>query len=440
MATGDGLLVRLRPVGGALSMREVQALASAAARYGNGRLDVTARGNLQVRGLRDETVAPFAAALAEAGIVVESGTAVEVPPLAGLDRTEYADPRPLAAQLRALAKEHVLAPKCTVIVNGGGQLSLAGQSADLRFDALDQTRWRLALGGSVMRAAEVATVEASAISEAGRLIFAALAARGPSARGRDLDPGLLRTLLLDNGLAEAGPVRAARVLDRLGEGRVPLAPIGHLEIPGCPVLGVAPAFGQVRAEGLEALAEAAEACGANALRPAPGRALLFTGMSSDAITALAERAVSLGFSADPADPVHRIAACTGRVGCASGGLDTQGAARRLLAAAPSLFDGSVVLHLSGCQKGCAHPASATLVLVATPSGPGLVVGGTASSLPLAYQDEAGLGAAASALARLVEVEKQVGESVAACLKRLDPAQIAAVFSRGASASGPPRQD
>ncbi|MGL5909052.1 MAG: hypothetical protein ACRCZP_03560, partial [Phycicoccus sp.] len=47
----DGLLVRLRLVGGAVSHRSLRALLGVAERFGDGRLHVTSRANLQLRGL-----------------------------------------------------------------------------------------------------------------------------------------------------------------------------------------------------------------------------------------------------------------------------------------------------------------------------------------------------------------------------------------------------
>ena len=55
MPTGDGLLVRLHPPGGALGAAQARAVAEAARACGNGLLDVTGRGNLQIRGVREET-------------------------------------------------------------------------------------------------------------------------------------------------------------------------------------------------------------------------------------------------------------------------------------------------------------------------------------------------------------------------------------------------
>src|SRR5690606_38990701 len=90
MATGDGLLVRLRPAGGELSIAALQAIADAADRFGNGRIEVTSRGNLQLRGIRPDAVAALETAVL-AALDIETGVPVELPPLAGLDPDELAD-------------------------------------------------------------------------------------------------------------------------------------------------------------------------------------------------------------------------------------------------------------------------------------------------------------------------------------------------------------
>ncbi|HXV30232.1 MAG TPA: precorrin-3B synthase, partial [Sinorhizobium sp.] len=47
MQTGDGLLARLRPAKGRMTPAELRTIATLAERFGNGILEVTARGNLQ---------------------------------------------------------------------------------------------------------------------------------------------------------------------------------------------------------------------------------------------------------------------------------------------------------------------------------------------------------------------------------------------------------
>ena len=51
MQTGDGLLVRLNPVAGGLPPKLLIGLAESALKRGNGIMEVTARGSLQIRGL-----------------------------------------------------------------------------------------------------------------------------------------------------------------------------------------------------------------------------------------------------------------------------------------------------------------------------------------------------------------------------------------------------
>ena len=71
------------------------------ARHGNGIMEVTARGSLQIRGLTAESAPLLAAEVDALGIAVRTGVPVETGPLAGLDPEEIADPRPLAERIRA---------------------------------------------------------------------------------------------------------------------------------------------------------------------------------------------------------------------------------------------------------------------------------------------------------------------------------------------------
>jgi precorrin-3B synthase len=98
--------------------------------------------------------------------------------------------------------------------------------------------------------------------------------------------------------------------------------------------------------------------------------------------------------------------------------------------AGELLDGSIRLHFSGCPKGCAHPGSADIAVVGTPTGYGLVVNGVASAEPLAYIGKNGLQSALQAVARLVHDKKDAGESVSACLKRLAADDIVTALRQG----------
>ena len=77
-------------------------------------------------------------------------------------------------------------------------------------------------------------------------------------------------------------------------------------------------------------------------------------------------------------PLLRVYACTGAPGCLQALQPTRDLARQLAPHLPM----NAVLHVSGCAKGCAHPAPADLTLVATPDGFDLIAADTAQGVPL----------------------------------------------------------
>jgi precorrin-3B synthase len=426
MQTGDGLLVRLRPAAGSMTPGELRNIAALSERFGNGILEVTARGNLQIRGLMASTVAPLAAAIADSGIAIAEGVAIEMPPLAGFDPGEIADPRPLGRALRAAIAERrpafTLAPKLSIVVDGGGRFQLQDIAADLRLDALDRAEglhWLLSLGGTARSARPVALLETERVVSAVTEVLEELSSLGPSARGRDLDADRMRQrwspdAALPAAVDAPSPWLPAGIHD-FGDGRI--------------VLGLGLAYAQTDAGKLIAFLKRAEEAGATEIRFAPRHGLLVLGLSNET-AALAERlALSHGFLVSPNDPRNHIVTCAGRA-CASALMDTKATARLLTEAVSDLLDGSLTVHLSGCAKGCARPAVSPLTLVGAPSGYALVVNGTASVAPSAYTDENGIGSALVRLNALVRENKDAGESVLSCLTRLGTGLIAAAFEQG----------
>jgi len=413
MATGDGLLVRLRPATPGLTLDQFRRLAAAAARHGNGLIEITARGNIQLRGLRHETLDALAAEIAEAGIAIDSGVTIETPALAGIDPEERADAPALSAALReaiaAMRPVPVLAPKLSIIVDGAGSLRLDEITADIRLTAEAGGSWRLAVAGT----AKTARLSASALSPDAAIaavldLLRQLSQLGPRARGRDL---------VATASAEAEGSDPGRT-----------TPTGVHRLGAAYALGLRLGFGQIDADNLIAFLAAAEKLGASEVRTAHDHALIVPGLDLAATTALEALAARHGLSSDADDPVNRIAVCAGAGGCASAFFRTRDAAAALIAEAPALLDGRHIVHLSGCAKGCAHPAPAALTLVGTPIGYGLVVNGSASAEPIAYIEGRDLKSALRGLSRLVRDEKDAGESVSACLTRLGANAIRAALA------------
>ena len=425
MATGDGLLVRLRPASPGLKLGELAGIADGAELHGNGILEVTARGNLQIRGLTTETVPLLSAKIMEAGIDIAEGLAVEVPPLAGLDPLEIANPLPLAARLRAaIASYHpplMLAPKLSITVDGGGRLHLGGIPADIRLRAVTggaKPAWLLSLAGTEDTAARIALLDEQAVVPAVLDILEGLAAMGEGARARDIDAGALKKQL--GSIADAADI-------------VPLsfapAPCGVHQIGADRVaLGVGLAFGQIRAPDLKSFIEALDKLGATDIRLSPGHGMMVLGLSTEKIASAQALAIDHGLRVFPDDPRNHIAACAGIGACGSAGIDTRAVARMMVERAPSLLDGSLTVHVSGCAKGCAKPGASPLTITAASLGYGLVVNGAASAAPNAYIEENTMEAALERLDALVRRSKRAGESARSCLTRLG-AEIAAAVQR-----------
>ncbi|MBB4063054.1 precorrin-3B synthase [Gellertiella hungarica] len=428
MQTGDGLLVRLRPASGGLAPRELVAIAEAARLHGNGILEVTARGNLQIRGLRPETVAPLTEAVFATGIDLATGLAVETPPLSGIDPSEAADTRPLAARIRAAVAGRdpapVLAAKLSVIVDGGGLFNLDAIVADIRLKAVATpagTRFALLLAGDAATARPVALLTEEEALEAILLSIGELDRLGREvgkpARGRDLD--LARLSLPGVALAQAERPEPS-----------PRRPAGlHRLASGALIAGFGLTYCQAKADDLIALAEGADALGICDMRLAPEHGLLVPVADAQAADRLLSLGEARGFLTRPDHPANHIALCAGTAGCASAFYDTHALASLIIAQAPDLLDGSFTLHLSGCPKGCAHPPATLLGLSGASLGYGLVVNGSASASPEAYIAANDVASAVARLAALVRTDKQAGESTLTCLNRLGTQTIAAALRR-----------
>jgi precorrin-3B synthase len=388
LPTGDGLLVRLIPIG-TISLRAFAALCGAALRHGNGIIEVTARGSLQVRGLTAESATLFARDVGRLGIAAEDGVPILCNPLAGLQSEEIVDAPALAAALRqALAGTSLterLAPKCSVIIDGGGSLNLVQIPADIRLRAQwrnGEPAVRVAAGGNEADAVDLGCIAPDRAVERVLRLLAVLARCGRDVRARDLiaggDTGLLREALAQSTPNSAYHFDPAREARRSGD------VIGlHQLRNGSLACGIGLAFGHAEATALEKLTDAATMAGAGGWRIAPDRALLAIGLSAQGVAVLAAAAERLGFVTKAGDPRRFVLACAGAPLCPSGHIAARAMAPHIaLTAAPYLRNGLTV-HISGCAKGCAHPTIAALTIVGTGDECALIENGSAHDAPFA---------------------------------------------------------
>ncbi|QCO03928.1 precorrin-3B synthase [Azospirillum argentinense] len=395
MEVGDGLLVRVRVPAGVLPAASAARIAELGRRYGNGLVDLSHRGNLQLRGVAATDMAALIEELRALGYVSEDAESEAVrnvltSPTAGLDGTAVLDVRPCAlaldARLAADRDLHRLPPKFGWLVDGGGQATLFDSSTDVRFDAVagavDGPLFRVGLGGTVEGATVLGhcrpddLVELAAalartflelrqtLAEPPRRMAGLVKALGVEVlRERmagmltgPLPPALARGSLPPPPVAvegEAAAVPSPSQRGRVREGAT--SPTRLFLGPQPSWLGVAFPFGRLDVDRLEALAALT-----HEIRITPWRALLLAAPQEGA----AETATALGGILDHHDIRLKLTACSGVTGCDVGTTDTHADGLAIAGRAAGLLEAVRMVHVSGCAKGCAHPGAADVTLTA----------------------------------------------------------------------------
>jgi len=398
MQTGDGLLVRLTPRG-SIAVDAFIDLCALARRQGNGQIEVTARGNLQVRGLTAQSAPLFAAAVTGLEIASTCPVPLITDPLPQ-DPDVLIDVAHVAAGLSQAVGDLQarLAAKISIALDGGSRLHLDALAADIRLRAVPSAkgpRLHVALGGDARSATMLGTIAPNHAGDVAARLLEVIARHGPTARATDVlrHAGIapFRTAVAEIEPASARPARPAA------------EPIGLHPLRERLALGVALAFGQAEAAALAQLASVARRYGATALRPAPGRALLLLGLDESGAANVTRAAEQLGFITRADDPRRRIAACAGKPACASAYLATRALAAAIAPRLPR-GRGEVALHISGCPKGCAHPGPAALTIVGEQHGAGIVRNGPASVAPSRHVAAADLLAEVAQLMQISEAQ------------------------------------
>jgi precorrin-3B synthase len=438
MMTGDGLLARISLIE-TISPEQLAHICRLALTHGNGMVDISARGNLQVRGLSEISAPRLDADVRAMNLPLREGLAVEVPPLAGMDDSEIADPRPLAEAIREASRGITgLAPKMAVVVDGGGVLRLSDLLADIRLVAVGKHDWKLLLGGTEQSARVFNVLRETLVVDTVIDLLKRLEGLGNKARGRDLASGLPvneaaphtppSSSVLSRGSTSVATVDPSQMLGTSPSMTTRHTAASPFELfvlsDNLHAVGIGPAFGQANAEHLIALCNEASRLGMKSVKPALDHSLLFFG-TVIACRALRDFAYDNGFITSATDPRGHIAACSGSPACNSATIATHEIAAAAAAECADLLDGSFKLHVTGCPKGCAHPQPAALALCGTADRVSLIAQGKAADQPFALTSFADTNATLRRLADLVGSEKRPGENSAACLARTGSDRLAA---------------
>lgn len=342
MMSGDGLLVRVKPPLGQLSADAVKTLCDLATRYGSGLIDLTARANLQIRGVAEADHPALLSELIAAGLVDPdvhreiTRNVIATPYWREGDRTT----RLYDAVVDVLA-QFALPDKFGIALDTGQAPVLQGASGDFRFETTDKGALLLRADGAAKGRVIAEAYVADALAEALQwfVYTGGMAARRVSRH--------IQNTALPEAWQQALPAEPAP--NRVDEADQRRATYGV-------------AFGQTTASGLRALIEDTDA---THLRTTPWRILLLEN---------ARQVQSPDFLV-PDHPLLKVSACPGAPHCAQASVNTRDLARDLSEA----VDGT--LHVSGCAKGCASPSASALTLVGRDGRFDLVRAGRAGDTP-----------------------------------------------------------
>ncbi|WGF89995.1 hypothetical protein [Marinivivus vitaminiproducens] len=367
VAAMDGLLMRLLVPGGRLVADSLASFARGCVALGVDRFDITNRANLQLRGLTARQARDLAELARATSLLpsdrAERRRAIVTSPLAGLDGREQADPRPLARAVDAFLLRSPLAEalsaKAGLGIDGNGRWPIVQSSLDLVFVA-DGQLWQPVLAG-----------RATGIGLPERTVLAALS--------------LLLRHLADAGLGRVKDLAAADGLDPLVaalaglDGAEPLhgretrrfgrPPVGVIDTrDGRPALGAIAPFGELSCAAAIAVADLASRLGGGEVRLSPWQGVVIPAVAADALPAARAALDEEGLVTDPETPFAVLHACVAGESCPRSDAPVRADARALAAKLGPRLSALRHVHVSGCERGCAWPRPADLLLLADGGG------------------------------------------------------------------------
>ncbi|WP_159787388.1 precorrin-3B synthase [Sodalinema gerasimenkoae] len=395
----DGFLLRIRTPGGQLNLSQGRAIAQWLKEWDCESLQVTNRGNLQLRSL---AIAPSPQVFAQ---LQHLGLGARLPqldhlrnimasPTAGIDSQELLDTRPWVQALDDYIQTSphlaALPAKFSIGIDGGGSVAIGTRSEfswDYRYNeiqlsvvALDDGNsgrslyfyLALAAGKQLHDSGCVIPIQqgVNAVAALTQAYLDYLSQAAPLPQ-----PGRkprLKHLLADWGM-EGYLQQVRRYLSQPLPEAPPLtlqpcAGGAHLGVqpqrqPGLVYIGVDLPLGRLTPAQFQGVLDLVEQFGEGVLRLTPWQSLIMANIAEDQVERVLERLQGLGLSGE--DPEVAIAACTGKPGCSAAASATQVEAMRLLEELPQQLGlgRPVNIHLTACPKSCAQPGPAEMTLL-----------------------------------------------------------------------------
>ena len=359
----DGALARVRLPGGAISAHQLAALAHAATEWGSPAMELTSRGNIQIRGIVNTDA--VADAVAAAGLLPsethERVRNIVASPLSGRV-SGVADVRDLVTALdSAIGAEPALAglPGRFLFGIDDGRADISGLAPDVGVHFLDETTAALVLAG---RDTGVRLPVGAAVAE-----LIAIAARFAQRRGKAWRIAELDSVepLLGDLVRSADPGVTQPPVTQPPVTWVPVTrpPVGWIaQDDGRVALGAAIPLGVLQCRVAEFLA-AIEA----PMVITPWRSVLIVDLDEGVADTALRVLPPLGLVFDADSPWLAVSACTGSPGCEHSAADVRADAAATVNEPSANEPTANHRHFVGCERACGSPLAGQ-VLIATGDG------------------------------------------------------------------------
>jgi precorrin-3B synthase len=361
----DGDVARIRLPGGYVTGRQWAALALLACEFGDGNVDTTARGNVQVRGLRPGTGPALASRAHQAGLlpsgVHDRARNITGSPLSGLGHRP-----PVRGLVRALDAAIVADPVLAMLPgrfvfavdDGTGGAGLARSDIGLRRSGRHAEVFIAGRSAGLRLPVRLAVAVAVAAARAA----VSLGVGTSAARIRDL-PGA--------GAAVAEGIGGAVVASTPGpaappdDGRLSLGVTG---LAGRDVLVTGARLGRLTTAQVTMIGSLLRRGEVLRLAPAGRIVIPLSAAPAAAVACLANSGLLIADN----DPMAGVTACSG-MACSRSVADVRAVAGRL--------PGRPRTHWAGCPRGCGAPSDADLVVATGPDS--FQIGGQSAEADLA---------------------------------------------------------
>ena len=384
---------RLRVPGGVLRAEQMLGLAEMAESWGNQRLDLTTRSNVQLREFQPRDIVRVLGRVGALGMTSRGSGAdnvrnITASPITGLDATELMDVGPLAEALQQYLTNsrdlYDLPRKFNVAFDSGGAGSVLADTNDIGFVAVEVKSGRSVPPGVYFRVLLCGiTGHRQFASDSGLLLRADQTVAVAAA--------MIRVFVQHGDRTDRKKARLKYLVDRWGiatfveetekllafplirvaadecEPRRPVDRMAHLGVhaqkeAGKHYLGVVVPVGQLPVLQSRAVAEVARRFGSGEIRLTVWQNLLIPDIAAEELAPAIETLRDAGLRLEAGTVLSGTVACTGNKGCRFAATDTKTHAVALADLLDSRFPREsasgihepVNVHVPGCHNSCAQ--------------------------------------------------------------------------------------